>query len=162
MALSNSTIQVFGYRSLIFKLVTTLIACAMGFYFMGFMGLAIVLICSVFVNQDAIDMMRVTLNDELLHVTRYIKLTDFDCKFWLKDIEAAAVYLRVKHGKASHADGSIHSAVDSYDLLHIVLKDGSEHEIMLLGIKNFERNMLSAALFRAGISDIHPSFMASR
>lgn len=102
-------------------------------------------------NLDAIDMMKITLNDDLLHVKRYIKLSNYDCKFWLKDIKEAGVYLKIKSGKSKHPDGSRSSGSYSWHQLHIILKDGTEQEIKLLGMMPFERDMLKRALENKGI-----------
>lgn len=154
MKKSPDPIQVFGYRSYIFLFTVILIAALIATWYLGLIGFLIIVITGFYMAHEAIDMMRITMSDELLHVTRYIKLTEYDCKFWLKDIEEAGVYLKKTFGKSRDADGSVHSSGDSWFVLHIILKNGEEQEVKLLGMQWFERAMLKKALADAGI----PSF----
>lgn len=162
MAEGKSTVLVFGYRSLVYRLVTAVIVYILAAYFLGIPGFLLVFLTSIFMNLDAIDMMRVSISDEMLEVRRYLNLYDFECRYYLDEIEAVVVYLRVKHGKAVYPDGSQGSTSESYYILHLVLKDGEEREILLLAMKEFEIKMLMTALAATGINDTHESFVSSR
>lgn len=152
--MDNTKIQIFGYRSLIYRLVATLVAYIVAIYFGGVIGFFFILFLSFYMNYEALDSMKVILTNDLLHITRYVPTTKYDCKFWLKDIKEAGIYFKKKFGKSRHVDGSMWSRVESWPQLHIVLKDGSEHEVPLLGMKPFERNKLKKALREKDI----PSF----
>lgn len=121
--------------------------------FAGFGGLIIVLVIGIYMNHDAIDMMKITLDDELLHVTRYIPLTQYDCQFWLKDIKEVGVYLKVKSGKARPRRNPFgtRNSTNSWYIMHVVLKDGSEMEVPIHGMAWFERKKLKQALAAKGI-----------
>lgn len=146
--------HVFGYRSLVFRLVASLLACLVMSLFFGIIGFVFAFIMSIYLNLNALDTMKITLDDELLQVTRYVPLTRYDCKFWLRDIKEAGIYLKVKAGKAIYPDGGRSGTVQSWYVLHIILKDGSEQEVMLLGMLAFERNKLTQAIKEKDI----PSF----
>ena len=152
--MDNTTIQTFGHRSLIYRLVATLVAYIVAIYFGGVIGFFFILFLSFYMNYEALDSMKIILTDDLLHITRYVPTTKYDCNFWLKDIAEAGIYLKKKFGKAKHPDGSVSSSGESWHQLHIILKDGSEHEVPLLGMKPFERDKLKKALEEKGI----PSF----
>lgn len=147
----NTADQTFGYRSYRSRLFVSLLAWIMAYLLLGIVGLLLAMPVTAFMNFDAIDMMKVTLTDEYIHVTRYIPLTRFDCTFWLKDIQEAGVYKKIKAGKHKRFDGSRGNNINSWYQLHIVLKDSREQEIMLLGILSFERKMLKQALAEKGI-----------
>lgn len=146
--------QTFGYRSFQFRLVASIVAYIILSFFFGIIGFVFALSMSIFMNLDALDTMKITLDDELLHITRYIPLTQYDCKFWLKDIKEAGIYIKVKAGKTINADGGKSGNTQSWYQLHVVTNDGSEVEIMLLGMLPFEREKLKRALTAKGI----PSF----
>lgn len=143
--------QTFGYRSLIFRSVAVILAWIVFSAFFGILGFVFAFIISFYMNLDGIDTMRVTLDDELLYVTRYFSITKYECKFWLKDIEEAGIYLRVKAGKAKQPNGGKSGYIQSWYQLHVILKDGREQKVMLLGMLAFERNMLKKALEKKGI-----------
>lgn len=144
----------FGYRSLLFRLAITIIAYVIMLFLFGIPGFLLAFLMSIFLNLDAIDTMKITLDDKLLHVTRYVPLTQYDCKFWLKDIKEAGIYLKIKGGKSRRPDGGRSGSIQSWYQLHVILNDGSEQEIMLLGMLAFERKQLKEALEAKGI----PSF----
>lgn len=109
-------------------------------------------------NYEAIDSKRILINSDYIHVTRYIKLTEYDCKFWIKDIREAGVYEKKKFGKAKLVDGGKSSYVKSWHILHIILKDGSEQEVPLLGMVWFERHLLKNALIERGVPSFETSY----
>lgn len=147
--------QTFGYRSIVFRVVVLLIFIILLTYFAGGTGFFIALLIGVYTNFDGIDTMKVTLDDDKLHVTRYVPLTEYDCTFWLKDIEEVGIYLRVKAGKTTIkgglAAGGKASTLMTWQQIHVILKDGREHKIMLLGMLGFERDRLKRALKQKGI-----------
>lgn len=143
--------QTFGHRSLLFKLVLTLIAWILAGWFLGLLGFLMAFITTLVMNMDAVDAMKVTLDDEILHVTRYIPLTKYDCKFYLKDIKEAGIYLKKKFGKSQRADGGKGGYTQTWYQLHIILHDGREQEVQLLSMEKFEREFLKQALKEKGI-----------
>ena len=132
----NTHTRVFGYRSAVFRLVLSLGACmAMGIWFSGFTLL--VSICgSVLLNIDAIDLKKITVDDNYIYITRYLKLTVYDFRFWTKDINAAIIW----QGRGCYK-------------LHMMLKDGSEQKIDLLGMVWFERAMLQRYLNKLNLPE---------
>lgn len=152
MSKENPDIQRFGYRTIWYKVISSLIAYVLAWWFGGILGLVFVVLVSLFLNHEVLDLNRIVLTKDHIHITRYVKLTEYDCKFHLKDIEEAGVYLKKRIIKAKRPDGGIGEGVESYNVLHIILKDGSSQEVKLLGMTWFEHNMLNKALENAGIS----------
>lgn len=145
--------QTFGFRSYQYIIGIVLLLAVLALFFTGVGGFIFVLLIGTYMNLDAIDMMKITLDDELLHVTRYIPLTQYDCQFWLKDIKDVGVYLKVKAGKsrARFLPFGTRNSTSSWYIMHVVMKDGNEMEVPILGMAWFERKMLKKALAAKGI-----------
>ena len=105
MPTSNSRTQTFGYRTVNFIIFITIILCALAFIFLSWFGLALFFLASLYANIETLDLKKITLSPDLLYITRYLRPHNYDVKFWLKDVVAASVYHKVKHGKSIHADG---------------------------------------------------------
>ncbi len=132
MTQENPYIQRFGYRTIWYKVISSLIAYVLAWWFGGILGLAFIVLVSLFLNHEVLDLNRIVLTKDHIHITRYVKLTEYDCKFHLKDIEEAGVYLKKRIIKAKRPDGGVSEGVESWNVLHIILKDGSSHEVKLL------------------------------
>lgn len=132
----NTQTRVFGYRSAIFRLVLSLGICIpMGIGFDIFTLFVTIGGC-VFFNIDVIDLKKISVDGNYVYITRYLKLTIYNFRFWTKDINAAVIW----------------QGVGCYKL-HVMLKDGSEQKIELLGMVWFERVMLQRSLNKLNLPE---------
>lgn len=133
----NTRTRLFGHRSALYRVFICIIAClAVWKLYPDFFMLFLCIAGCTYFNLDVIDLKKIKLNADYIHATRYLQLTTYDLRFWTRDVNAAIIW----QGHGCHK-------------LHVMLKDGTEQKIDLLGMVWFEREMLQYALNKLNFPD---------
>ncbi|HEY1031227.1 MAG TPA: hypothetical protein VGD89_05605 [Flavipsychrobacter sp.] len=130
---------IYGYRSILFRVALVIVVCAVAACVDMFTLMGAVLF-SIALNINIVDIKRIEIADDVINITRYFKLSQYDIKLRLKDIRT--VELTEKKYTGPKVDGSGRRGSYAYWRLEVALHDGNVVDIELLGMLGVERTML--------------------